>query len=135
MFSRSIVLVPADRVTNIELVTQVATALAAPGAADIRILNVTPMGQSWLAVEDWRERPWVHAHNQSARTETETLSAKTEGTIRQVTGRALDDASCARELSRPCRFQRRRGMARRTATARPTREIAKRFESQARRFG
>jgi hypothetical protein len=40
MSGRSVVLVPADRDTNVELVTQVATALAAPGAADIHILNV-----------------------------------------------------------------------------------------------
>ena len=44
--SRSVVLVPADRATNIELVTQVATTLAAPGAADIHILNFTPRDQS-----------------------------------------------------------------------------------------
>ena len=39
---------------------------------------------------------------------------------RGSTRRAPDDASCARELSRPFRFQRQRGMARRTAVARPT---------------
>ena len=215
MSSRSVVLVPADRATNVELVTQVATALAAPGAADIHILNVMPRAQSWHALEDWRGRPWVLAGNQSVRTETATLSVKNGGTIRDVrlrgkdethhsgvratyrsachrrgpplrhdssmaehrsrgpyepfvactrpciairgtrsrtmgawqhqrgrrrgrydarvrgraanrrrsrgsTRRAPDDASCARELSRAFRFQRQRGMARRTATGRPT---------------
>ena len=91
MSSRSVVLVPADRATNIELVTQVATALAAPGAADIHILNVTPRAQSWHALEDWRGRPWVLADNRSARTETATLSAKKEGTIRDVRLRGKDE--------------------------------------------
>ena len=39
---------------------------------------------------------------------------------RGSTRRTPDDASCARELSWAFRFQRQRGMARRTATARPT---------------
>ena len=66
MSSRSVVVVPADRGTNVELVTQVATALAAPGAADIHILNVMPTAQSWHALDDWRGRPRVLAGNQSA---------------------------------------------------------------------
>jgi nucleotide-binding universal stress UspA family protein len=89
--SRSIVLVPVDRATNVELVTQVATALAAPGAADIHILNVTPSPQSWHVPADWRERPRVLANNQSARTETGTLSADREGTIRDVRLRGSDE--------------------------------------------
>ncbi len=90
MSSRSVVLVPADRGTNVELVTQVATALAAPGAADIHILNVMPTAQ-WLALDDWRGRPRVLAANQSVRTETATLSVKNEATIRDVRLRGKDE--------------------------------------------
>ena len=90
MSSRSVVIVPADRATNVELVTQVATALAAPGAADIHILNVTRRAQSWHAPEDWRGRPWLVADNQSAPTETATLLAK-RGTIRDVRLRGKDE--------------------------------------------
>jgi nucleotide-binding universal stress UspA family protein len=82
--SRSVVLVPADRGTNVELVTQVATALAAPRAADIHILSVTPRTQSWHALEDWRGRPRVLSDNRSARTETAALSPTMEGTVRDV---------------------------------------------------
>jgi nucleotide-binding universal stress UspA family protein len=88
--SRSIVLVPADRATNVALVTQVAAALAAPEAADIHILNVTPRTQSWHALEDQRGRPWVLGDDRSARTGTATLSANTEGTRRDVRLRGKD---------------------------------------------
>ena len=91
MSSRSVVLVPADRGTNVELVTQVATALAAPGAADIHILNVMPTAQSWHALDDWRGRPRVLAGNQSVRTETATLSVKNGATIRDVRLRGKDE--------------------------------------------
>ena len=49
MSTRSILLVPADRATNVELVPQVATALAAPGPAEVHILDVKPRAESWRA--------------------------------------------------------------------------------------
>lgn len=92
MSSRSVVLVPADSATNVELVTQVATALAAPGAADIHILGVTPRTQSWHALEDWRRRPWVSVDNRSVRTEAAMLSVLKKGTIREVRLRGKDES-------------------------------------------
>jgi nucleotide-binding universal stress UspA family protein len=47
--SRSVVLVPVDQGTNVELVTQVATRVAAPGAADIHMLDVNPRAETWRA--------------------------------------------------------------------------------------
>ena len=91
MSSRSVVLVPADRATNIELVTQVATTFAAPGAADIHILNVTPRDQPWHALEDRRESHGVLADNRPLRTETATLWGKKDGTIRDVRLRGKDE--------------------------------------------
>jgi nucleotide-binding universal stress UspA family protein len=89
--SRSVVLVPADGATNVELVTQVATALWAPGAADVHILDVTPSTQSWHSLADWRGRPRVLADYWSARTETATLSATEAGTVRDVRLRGKRD--------------------------------------------
>ena len=42
MSGRSVILVPADRATNVELVTRAATVLAAPGEADVHGLSVMP---------------------------------------------------------------------------------------------
>jgi nucleotide-binding universal stress UspA family protein len=84
------VVVPVDSATNVELVTQAATALVAPEAADIHILNVTPRAQSWDALEDWRERL---TDNQSAATVTATPAARREGTIRDVRWRGKDARS------------------------------------------
>ena len=84
MSTRSVVLVPADRATNVELVTQVATALAAPGPAEVHILDVKPRAESWLAHQDWRGLPCFPENNQSARIATAGPSAKEEGTIRNV---------------------------------------------------
>jgi nucleotide-binding universal stress UspA family protein len=55
--TRSVMLVPADRTTNVELVTQVARVLAAPGEADIRVLNVTSRAGSGNKRGDWRGVP------------------------------------------------------------------------------
>jgi nucleotide-binding universal stress UspA family protein len=82
--SRSVVLVPADRATNVELVIQVAAALAGPEHAEIHVLNVTPRAQSWHAHEGRRELPWGAADNRSARTRIATLSAGKNGTVRGV---------------------------------------------------
>ena len=104
MTSRSVVLVPADRATNIELVKGVATALAGPGA-DIHILSITPRAQSWHALEDWRGRPGGLKDNRSARTQTATLSAKNEGTIRDVRLRGTDEQIVRRTRNLPERVQ------------------------------
>jgi nucleotide-binding universal stress UspA family protein len=69
--TRSIVLVPADRATNVELATQVATAFAAPGPAEVHILDVKPRAESWHAHQDWRGLRLFTAN-------------KNEGTIRNV---------------------------------------------------
>jgi nucleotide-binding universal stress UspA family protein len=82
--SRSIVLVPVDEGTNVELVTQVATRVAAPGLAEVHILDVTPRAESWRAHEDWRGLPWFPANNQSARTATARLVARKGGAVRNV---------------------------------------------------
>ena len=84
MSTPSVVLVPADRATNVELVTQVAAALAAPGAAEIHILDVKPRAESWRVHQDWRGVPWFPASNQSARNAIATPSASKERTIRNV---------------------------------------------------
>lgn len=84
MPGRSVVLVPVDQGTNVEVVTQVATAIAAPGPADIHIVDVKPRAESWRAHQDWRGLPSLPANNQSARMATEGPSAKKEGTIRNV---------------------------------------------------
>jgi nucleotide-binding universal stress UspA family protein len=78
------VLVATDRATNVELVTQVATAFAAPEEADIHILNVTPRPQSWHPHEDWRGLPWGPTDKRPAQIATATLSARKEGTLRDV---------------------------------------------------
>ena len=55
--SRSVMLVPADRTTDVELVTQVARVFAAPDDADIRLLDVSSRTGSWNARENWRDVP------------------------------------------------------------------------------
>lgn len=82
MFTPSVVLVPAERATNVELVTQVAAALAAPGAAQIHILDVKPRPESWH--QDWRGVPWFLVSNQSARIANATPTGRKERTIRNV---------------------------------------------------
>jgi nucleotide-binding universal stress UspA family protein len=79
--SRSVVLVPADRATNVELATQVATAFAAPEAADVHILTVTPRGESWHALGG---RPSVSEDNRSMRLARAPLPTGEEGTVRHV---------------------------------------------------
>jgi nucleotide-binding universal stress UspA family protein len=59
-------------------------ALAAPGAADVHILRVTPRAKPWHALEDWRGRPWIAADLRSLRTETGTQLVKEGGTVRDV---------------------------------------------------
>ena len=84
MSNRSVVIVPADRGTNVELVTQIAAAVVAPSAADVHVLDVTSRTQSGHAPEEWRGRTRILSANQSASTETATLPAKMEGTVRDV---------------------------------------------------
>ena len=84
MSTPSVVLVPVDRGTNVELVTQVAAAFAAPGAAEIHILDVKPRAESWRVHQDWSGVPWFPGSNQSARIAIATPPARKERTIRKV---------------------------------------------------
>jgi nucleotide-binding universal stress UspA family protein len=78
------VLVPADRATNVELVTEVATAFAAPQKAEIHVLNVIPKAPSWYPHEDWRALPGGGADSRPARIATAAAAARREGAIRDV---------------------------------------------------
>lgn len=84
MTSRSVVLVPVDQGTNVEVLTQVAMAMAAPGGADIHILDVQPRAESWRGHQDWRGLPRFPEDDQSARIATAGPAVKKEGSIRHV---------------------------------------------------
>jgi nucleotide-binding universal stress UspA family protein len=89
--TRSVVLVPADKATNVDVATQVATAVAAPGLVEVHMLDVKPRAESRRAHWDWRGLPWFPANDQSARIATATPSVRNEGTIRNVRLRGKRD--------------------------------------------
>jgi nucleotide-binding universal stress UspA family protein len=88
MSSRSVVLVPADRATNVELVARVAMTVA-PGA-EIHVLHITRPGRAWGALEDWFGKLADVADTASPRTET-ARSTRQEGTLRHVHLRGTDE--------------------------------------------
>ena len=89
MSTCSVALVPADRATNVELVTQIATALVSPGPAEIHVLHVKQRTKSWRAHQDWRGLPWFLPNSQPARIATATPPARKDGIIRNVRLRGI----------------------------------------------